>query len=77
MPSTRKRHGHHEYHKPSAIPSRQRTKGRSTWAILFGVFGLLIAFFAAGNNYWILGAGLVIGALIGYFVGKKMEKDVP
>jgi hypothetical protein len=75
MPSTRKRHGHHEYHKPSAIPSGQRTKGRITWAILFGIFGLLITLFASGNNYWVIGTGVLIGALIGYIVGKNMEKD--
>ena len=74
MPQSRKRHGHHEYHKPADIPASQRTKGRITWAILFGVFGLFISFFAAEGNYVVLLIGALVGALIGYFVGKTMEK---
>ncbi len=73
MPESRKRRGHH-YQKPSAIPSRQRAKGRILWAILFAVFGLAIAFFAAGDGYIVLLTGVVIGALIGYAVGKNMER---
>jgi len=76
MPQSRKRHGHHEYHKPADIPPSQRAKGRITWAILFGVFGLFISFFAAGDNYTVLLIGAVIGAVIGYFVGKSMEKSL-
>ena len=75
MPRSRKRQGHHDYHQPSAIPARQRTKARTIWAILFGVFALIMAFFAAGDNYVILIAAAVIGALIGYVVGKTVEQD--
>jgi hypothetical protein len=75
MPSSRKRHGHHNYHKPASIPTKQRTDGRTFWAILFGIFGLFIAYFAAGNNVIALAAGAFLGALAGYFIGKSMEKD--
>ncbi|HEV7622146.1 MAG TPA: hypothetical protein VGO09_10445 [Flavisolibacter sp.] len=75
MPQSRKRHGHHDYKKPAEIPGRQRAKGRIMWAILFGVFGLLIAIFAAGINYIPIFTGLIAGALIGYVAGKKMEKE--
>jgi hypothetical protein len=75
MPESRKRHGHHDFQKSSAIPGKQRTKGRITWAILFGVFGLLISFFAAGLNYVALGIGTAVAAVAGYLIGKKMEKD--
>ena len=74
MPQSRKRHGHH-YHKEAAVPAKQRVKGRVLWAILFGVFGLLIAWFAAGSNYIGLVTGTAVGALIGYVIGKKMEQD--
>jgi len=74
MPQSRKRPGH-QYHKPSDVPAKQRTKGTVVWAVLFGVFGLLIAFFAAGSNYIALAAGLIAGAAIGYVVGKRMETD--
>jgi len=75
MPQSRKRHGHHEYRKPSDIPAKQRTKGRATWAILFGVFGLLVGFFAAGDNYIVLAVGALLGAIIGYMIGRNMEKE--
>ncbi len=75
MPESRKRHGHHPYRKPAAVPARQKTKGRITWAILFGVFGLLIAFFATGGSYLALVIGALLGAGIGYMIGKNMEKE--
>lgn len=74
MPRSRKRHGH-EYHKPADIPAKQRTKGRIVWAILFGVFGLGIAFFASSQNYIALAIGGFLGAILGYVVGKNMEKE--
>lgn len=76
MPQSRKRPGHHEHHQPSPVPAKQRTKGRIILAILLGVFGLVIAFFAAGTNYavWVIGA--FIGAFIGYVIGRNMERDM-
>lgn len=75
MPQSRKRPGHHEHHEPSAIPARQRTKGRITWAILFAVFGAGVAFFATSDNYIIPILGAIVGAAIGYTIGKNMEKE--
>ena len=72
MPQSRKRPGH-QHNKPSGVPARQRAKGTVVWAVLFGVFGLMIAFFAAGTNYIALAVGLLAGAAIGYVVGKRME----
>jgi hypothetical protein len=74
MPQSRKRHGHH-YQKPADIPSRQRTKGRTIWAILFAVFGVVISFFAVPDNRVALVVGAVIGAFAGYIIGKNMEQD--
>jgi hypothetical protein len=74
MPESRNRPGHHFQNK-SAIPSKQRTKGRVIWAILFGVFGLLIALFSVGPNYVVLAVIAVAGAVLGYIIGKNMEQD--
>lgn len=74
MPQSRKRPGHH-YQKPADIPSSQRTKGRVIWAILFAVFGVVIAFFASNDNVTALIIGGIIGAVVGYFIGKNMEQS--
>ena len=75
MPESKKRPGH-PYQKPADIPTRQRVKGKIMWAILFGVFGLLIAYFAAGANYIVLILATLVAGIIGYIIGKKMEKKV-
>lgn len=75
MPQSRKRHGHHEHRQPSAIPARQRTRGRMIWAILFAVFGIIVGFFASGLNYLVLVLCALAGAAVGYVIGKNMEQD--
>ena len=74
MPESRQRPGHHPHQKPADIPSSQRAKGRVLWALLFGAFGLLFAFFASGS-YAAMAAGTALGAVIGFFAGKSMEKE--
>lgn len=76
MPQSRKRPGHHEHQTPADVPPSQRVKGRVLWAILCAVFAFLIAYFGAGANYLILGIAAILGALIGFAVGRAMEKDV-
>jgi uncharacterized membrane protein YqgA involved in biofilm formation len=73
MPESRNRPGH-PFQKPADIPSSQRVKGKIMWALLLAVFGLLISYFAAGSNYIILIVATLSAAIIGYFIGKKMEK---
>lgn len=73
MPESRKRPGH-PYQEPADIPASQRVKGKTIWAILLAVFGLLIAYFAVGPNYTVLIPATAIAGVIGYFIGKKMEK---
>ena len=73
MPQSRKRPGHHPHHKPADIPPKQRTKGRVIFALLFGAFGFIIALFAFDGYAGMIG-GILVGATIGYFVGKQMEE---
>ncbi len=75
MPQSRKRKGH-AFQKPADIPATQRTKGRFLWALLFGIFGLIMAWFGAGENYIVLVVAALGACIIGYFVGKKMEQEV-
>jgi hypothetical protein len=73
MPQSRKRPGHH-YQHPSDIPASQRTKARIIWAILFGVFALLVAYFVADGNVTVLVIAAALGSVIGYLIGKRSEK---
>jgi uncharacterized membrane protein YfcA len=74
MPESRKREGH-PYQKPSDIPARQRTKATTILSLLFAAFALLITYFAAGNNYFLLAVGAAVGGIAGYFTGKAMQRD--
>lgn len=70
----KRKHHHHATPKHIDIPPRQRTKGRIIWAILFAVFGLVLAFFAAGDNWMVLVIAAIVAGLIGYAIGKNMEQ---
>jgi hypothetical protein len=74
MAQNKKRKGH-PYRKPADIKPSQRVKGSSIWAVLFAAFGLLVAFFVSGLNYTVLLIGAVTGGIIGYLIGKNMEKQ--
>ena len=74
MPQSRKRAGHHEYKTPADIPPGQRVRGRVIWALLTAVLALLTAWFGVGENYPVLAISVIGGALIGYFIGRAMEK---
>ncbi|HEV7333305.1 MAG TPA: hypothetical protein VGN63_19880 [Flavisolibacter sp.] len=74
MPQSRNRPGH-RYQKPADVPASQRVRGRIIWAILFAIFGLGIAFFAAGDSILALVSGALLGTAIGYYAGKSMEQD--
>ena len=79
MPQSRHRHKHHRPHP--ADPARQThavktaRKNPVTIMIVFvGLLGAIVALFAAGSDpVWLL-AGVVVGALVGYFIGKRMSR---
>jgi len=70
----KRKHHHHATPKHIDIPKTQRTKGRIIWAILFGVFGVVLTFFAAGDNWIVLVIAAIVAGVIGYVVGKNMEQ---
>jgi ABC-type microcin C transport system permease subunit YejE len=75
MPQSRKRKGH-PYKKPADIPAKQRVKGRTIWSLLLAAFGVIIALFATDLNYAVMIIGAIIGATVGYYIGKKMEQEM-
>lgn len=74
MPESKNRPGH-PYQKKADIPARQRAKGRTLWAIILGVFGLLFALFANSESFVVPLIGAVVGVIAGYFIGRSMEKE--
>lgn len=79
MPQSRHRHKHHRYHP--ADPARQthavktvpRSRGITIMVVFVGLLGAIVALFAAGSDpVWLL-AGVVAGAVVGYFIGKRMS----
>ena len=75
MPQSRTRPGH-KYQKPSDIPAKQRVKATTVWMVLMAIFGLMVAFFATDGNYIALAIGAIIGAALGFIIGKRMQADV-
>ena len=73
MPESRNRPGH-KFQKPSAIPASQRTHATTICALLFTIFAAIIAFFSS-DDYGVIALAAGIGAVIGYAVGRAMEKD--
>jgi uncharacterized membrane protein YfcA len=42
--------------------------------VFVGILGAIVALFAAGSDpVWIL-AGVLVGAVVGYFIGKRMSR---
>jgi uncharacterized membrane protein YfcA len=73
MPQSRKRAGHH-YQKPSDVPAKQRTKASTILAIFFAVFTGIVSYFSDAGYTTVL-FFTIAGALVGFFVGKAMERD--
>jgi uncharacterized membrane protein YsdA (DUF1294 family) len=74
MPANKKPANRTSAQRPD-IPASQRTSGHLLWALLFGVFGVLLALFASGGSIAALLTGALAGGTIGYLLGKKMERD--
>jgi hypothetical protein len=73
MARSRKRAGH-PYRKPSDIPASQRTSGKIVWSILTACFAILMSWFLSESIFALVIAG-VSGAVLGYYIGKKLELE--
>jgi multidrug transporter EmrE-like cation transporter len=89
MPRSRTRHKHHHHHgahghsshqpvtHKSADHVKKKSKRRSAIPIMMAfiaLLGLVIAFISAGTAYVWLATGIVGGAIVGYFIGRGMDK---
>jgi hypothetical protein len=79
MPHSRNRpqHHQHQHHGPTApsTPKRRKESAAIIFAVFFGVVGFIIGYLTVGTQ-WQLYAIALFSALIGFFVGRKVDRSV-
>ena len=79
MPQSRHRPKHHRHHpaQPHAVKVKTARKNPVTIMVVFGgLLGTIAALLAAGTDpVWLI-TGVVVGAVLGYFIGKRMSTKV-
>ena len=83
MPQSRNRpkhhhHHNHQHHPVSTIHREAKLKRSAAFvvAILTAILGLAVAYFTQGPDIFWLVSGTAAGAIIGYFVGRNMDKSI-
>lgn len=76
MPESRNRpkHYHHVHPASHSIPAKRKRSAAVVLAIAAAILGLAVAFFLQGEDALPLIIGALTGAVIGYFIGYKMDK---
>ncbi|HUR12230.1 MAG TPA: hypothetical protein VM012_12720 [Flavitalea sp.] len=79
MPHSRNRPQHHQHQaRHAAAPSQRKTR-QGNAAVIFAVFvggiGLIIGYITVGTT-WQLYAIIAFAALIGFFIGRKVDNSV-
>jgi hypothetical protein len=79
MPHSRNRpqHHQHQHHGPTP-PAAPKPKGGSAaiiFAVFFGIVGFIIGYLTVGTE-WQLYAIVAFAALIGFFVGRQVDRSV-
>lgn len=79
MPRSKTRKNHHDYRPPvNAVKSKKNRSAVSASIVFFGLAGIGIAWFAAGNNdlwlIWLI-AGAITGTIMGYFFGHQIDRS--
>lgn len=72
----RKKHKEHVRqfrHSTETTDTPARTKASSIFAILGAITGGAVCYFASQGNWLWISAGLIAGAALGYYIGKKLD----
>lgn len=79
MPRSKTRKHHHDHRLPAnAVKSKKSRSAVSASIVFFGLAGIGIAWFAAGNSdlwlMWLI-AGAITGTIMGYFFGHQIDRS--
>jgi membrane protein YqaA with SNARE-associated domain len=78
MPRSRHRHKHHYHHAEAVHPARPTRAARRSPVVIMIVFtallGCMVALISAGTDPLWLFTGIIIGGIVGYFIGRSMDK---
>ena len=81
MPESRNRRKHHQHVHPQPGPSHishSKVKRSAAFvvAVVAAILGLAVAYFTQGADFLWMFTGVVAGAIIGYLVGRSMDKSI-
>lgn len=78
MPESRTRHKHHSHHPQYNSPHttiKARRSAAVVLATIAAILGFAVAYFSQGADILWMVIGAVSGAIIGYIVGRNMDKS--
>ena len=78
MPKSKQRKHHHDQHKSGgSLEHAKKSRSAVTVTVIFcALLGMGSAYFASGVSALWLAIGAAVGALVGYFFGKQIDKSV-
>jgi len=78
MPRSRHRHKHPYHHAETVHSPRPARAARRSPVVIMIVFtallGCMVALISAGTDPVLLFTGIIIGGIVGYFIGRSMDK---
>lgn len=66
----------HKHFQPPAHPEKTKKRGGATsvMTVAGAIVGFAIAYFASQSNVIVIILGTIVGGLIGYWIGRNIDK---
>lgn len=65
---------HYQHRREQVAGISKKGKSAMPLAIIGAIAGLLIIYLSAGDSIPLIAGGIIVGAVIGYFIGHRMDK---